>query len=182
MGGLLSVDLSEYQGILNTIGGAEKQINTASRRSVSKVVDFAATHIGRGIAAEEQVPVSTLRKGGSARRGQRIFKSKPRRDKTSGSVWVGYNPIRAAYLGALTQQKAGAKSGKHFFDRSFVATMPSGHRSVFIRRGKTSLPIREQSHPITSAQRVVDSVQDRTTQRLIDIFQHELSYEVSRGA
>lgn len=182
MGGLLSVELSEHQGILSTIGGTEKQINTASRRSVSKVVDFAATHIGRGIAVKDQVPVSTLRKGGSAGRGQRIFKTKPRGDKTSGSVWVGYNPIRAAYLGVLAQQQTGAKAGKHFFDRSFVATMPSGHRSVFIRMGKTSLPIREQSHPITSAQQVVDSVQERATQRLIDIFQHELSYEVNRGA
>jgi hypothetical protein len=181
MGDLLSLQLDEYQGLLASIAATPKQIDTASRRAISKLVDYSATHIGRELAAQERVPVSTLMRGGSARRGQRIYKSKPYGGKNAGSVWVGYNPIRAAYLGRLAQQRAGAKAGQHFFPRSFVATMPSGHRSVFIRQGKTALPIREQSHSLTGAQLIVDSVQSRAHQRLIDILRHELEYEVNRG-
>jgi hypothetical protein len=181
MGELLSLKLDEYQGVLGSIAAAPKQIDTASRRAISKVVDYSATHVGRELAALEQVPVNTLMRGGSSRRGQRIYKSKPYGGKHAGSVWVGYNPIRAAYLGRLAQLRAGARAGKHFFHKSFLATMPSGHQSVFIRMGKNSLPIREQSHPLTGAQHVVDSVQQRAHQRLIDILQHELEYEVSRG-
>ncbi|MCU7839778.1 MAG: phage tail protein [Candidatus Thiodiazotropha sp. (ex Troendleina suluensis)] len=178
MGQLLSLSLDEYHGILESIAGTEKQINTASRRAISKVVEWSATQIGRQIAVQEQVPPGILKSGGS-RRGQRIFKSKPYGEKTSGSVWVGFNPIRAGYLGALSQQKVGAKAGRHFFLGGFVATMPSGHGSVFMRSGKTSLPIREQSHPLASAQNIVDRVQERSHQRLIDILEHELDYEVN---
>ncbi len=181
MGQFLSLELSEYQGILSQFMGTEKQINTASRRAVSKVIDFSATQIGRRIAADEMVPVRTLMSGGSAKRGQRIFKNKPKPGSTGGSVWVGYNPIRASYLGALAQQRSGARAGRHFFPGSFVATMPSGHRSVFIRKGKSSLPIREQSHALSSAHPVVDEVQAKAHQRLIDILQHEIEYEVKRG-
>lgn len=50
-------------------------------------------------------------------------------------VWVGTNPLPVAVLGKPRQYKTKAKAGqKHDFPRAFVATMKSGHRSIFMRR------------------------------------------------
>lgn len=50
-------------------------------------------------------------------------------------VWVGTNPLPVAALGKPRQYKTKAKAGqKHDFPRAFVATMPSGHKSIFMRR------------------------------------------------
>lgn len=51
-------------------------------------------------------------------------------------VWVGTNPLPVTVLGEPRQTKSGVSVGrKKKFPGAFVATMKSGHRGVFIRRG-----------------------------------------------
>ena len=51
-------------------------------------------------------------------------------------VWVGTNPLPLVALGQPRQTKASVNVGrKKKFPGAFLATMKSGHRGVFIRRG-----------------------------------------------
>ena len=50
-------------------------------------------------------------------------------------VWVGTNPLPLAVLGEPKQTKRDVRVGRRNFPGAFVATMKSGHRGVFIRRG-----------------------------------------------
>lgn len=68
---------------------------------------------------------------------ERAFKTRYISDPASPNglrVWVGTNPLPVAVLGLIRQEKTGARAGKKDYPRAFVATMPTGHRSIFMRR------------------------------------------------
>lgn len=53
------------------------------------------------------------------------------------------------FSGTARETGTGAKKGKRFFEGGFIATMPSGHTSIFQRKGRPRLPIKE---PVVSLQ------------------------------
>lgn len=185
MGQLMTIALGEHQTILRRFAATEGQVKRASSRSIKKVTGWAGSQVARGIAAEDAVPLRALTSGAgrTGRMHKRVWVRKPKGNGTSGSVWLGHNPVKAAYLGRLSQQKLGAKAGRHFFLGGFIATMRSGHRSVFMRDTRARLPITEETLELESAQRVVDRVSGQVPQRLTTMLRQELNYEVNvRGA
>ena len=98
------------------------------------------------------------------KRAAKISKVRTRRRirKGRGTIWVGRNAIKSAYLGKFRNSGSGAFSGSHFFEGGFVATMESGHKGIFKR---VSTGIEEQEidldvTPIMLEQRVKTAESD----------------------
>ena len=184
MSGYLRVKIENLESVIDGFEALDEQIEMASTRAVNKTAKWAAREAARGIAADDRVPLRSLYTASRSRRHRkRVRFYLADRGSGSAAVWVGYNPIKASYLGALRQQRRGARAGRHFFDRAFVATMRSGHRGVFIRSGKSRTPIEEQYAELASAARNVGVVSRRIPARLADVLEQELNYEVNvRGA
>ncbi len=182
MGGYLSVSVEGLDEVLDSFDAMDAQIDRASNRAMNKTAKWAARQVARAIAADDQVPLRALylHQGRTGRHWARVrFYRADRGRGGKAAVWVGYNPIKAAYVGALRQKPKGARAGKHFFEGGFLATMRSGHRGVYRRVGKSRLPIEEQTVPLASAERHVNEVARRIPQRLADVLEQELNYEVN---
>jgi len=181
MPGYLSASVEGLEDVVDAFDALDDQIDRAANRAKNKAAKWAAKQVASGIAADDAVPVRALYKAsGSGRHKKRVQISFA--DHGVGgyaAVWVGYNPIKAAYLGSLRQQRRGARAGKHFFERAFLATMRSGHRGVYLRSGNARLPIDEQYVPLNSAERNVEAVSRRIPIRLAELFEQELNYEVN---
>ncbi|NSX83905.1 phage tail protein, partial [Wolbachia endosymbiont of Atemnus politus] len=68
--------------------------------------------------------------------------------------------VKAGKLGKMRQTKIGARAGKHMFKGAFVATMRGGHKGIFTRMGKKSLPIEEEEFDLCDwkiVKRIADS-------------------------
>jgi hypothetical protein len=176
----LQVNVDGLGDVIREFGAPPKQADRASKRAVRKTLSWAATQAGREIAQTTQIPLRSLRKRGAKynRLALRI-----RRDEPGGLLWIGYNPVKAAYVGTPKQLKRGARSGKHFFERAFKATTKSGHVGIFKRRGQGRLPIDEQAVQLQQVPQVAEGLQGRMGQRLTDLLRQELNYEVNvRGS
>lgn len=184
MGFRLTVNLDEQalDGVIAQYLALPQQIERASTRAIRKTTSWLASQVSREMAREHNVPLKSILSKGQAYSRVRNF-TKTAGDETQGVVWVGTNPIKAAYLGALRQQKTGARAGKQFFERAFVATMKSGHRSVWLRDGKARFPISEQEHELSEATAVVERLSAQVPTRLTTLLNQELNYEINvRGA
>jgi hypothetical protein len=63
------------------------------------------------------------------------FRVSSRTRLQAGTVFLGLNPIKSAYLGKLTQETAGSWAGDYYFEGAFVQKMKSGHTSIFKKKG-----------------------------------------------
>jgi hypothetical protein len=177
----LTVSLEGVDQVIKRLGGTQDQINRASTRAIKKTTGWAGNQITRGISVSDAVPMRVLAGGGGRanRQHARIRTYRPKRTGTVGTIWIGSSPVIAAYVGAITQQKVGAKAGQHFFPGSFAALMPSGHRGVFYRNFAERLPISQEEVALLSATSVVDHVASQVPAHLKNILQGELNYEVN---
>lgn len=75
-------------------------------------------------------------------------------------------------------------SGRNRHPRAFIATMGSGHRGVFVRSGKTRLPIRELFGPSLGAvfKTFEADARARASETFAKNFAHELQFASTEGA
>lgn len=165
----------------NFLGATQRQIDRASKRTVRKVATSAASQAAREIAAAHDLPVSLLRKRGQP--WTRVhLKHAARGIETEGPVsivWIGVQPIKAIYAGAARQRKDGVRVRGHFFGGAFISRMPSGHRGIFLRRGRERLPIDEQKIELDQAAGIVRKLQGAIPSRLSTVFKQEMNYELN---
>lgn len=176
----LTITSSALAQVPNFLNATERQLERATLRAVRKVARSSATQASREIAAAHDLPVSLLRRRGQ--RWTRVHIKQERADGDAGPsalVWIGTNPIKAGYLGALRQRKDGARVRRHFFAGAFVSRMQNGHRGIFIRREKTRLPIDEQTVTLDRAAGIVRKLQGAIPSRLSSVFKQELNYELN---
>lgn len=100
----------------------------------------------------------------------RVFSSiKDMDNRTRLKLWFGVNPIEAGGIrGKPRSIQGGAAVGKYSFDGAFVATMKSGHTSIFKRRGKERLRIDEQEVDIDK--KANELIEDQLYDKVLDIF------------
>ena len=162
------VGLDGIDEALARLQATPQQLARASKRTVAKGTRFAGAEMRRGLAAMLGVPQKAL----TDRKRIRI-------DPDKGLVWIGYNPIAAIYLGNARQTKSGVPVAGRNFEHAFLATMPTGHVGIYRRVGKSRLPIKEVTVPLTGIEQIADQVRQSTATRLPVIFQQELNYEVN---
>lgn len=180
MSDFIDISLKDYKAVLSQIDGTNKQVDRASIAAINGVVNEYQGVLANAVSKAEAVPLKALLRGGTRGKGRRIFASKAKASRPTASIWIGYNPVQAAYLGRLVRNKQGAGAGQHFFPGSFLLTMRSGHRSIFHRLNKSRLPLKEDAHEMLQAESVVAGVRDRMSVRLSDLFLEKLDKEVNR--
>lgn len=181
MSDFVSLSIDDYRAVLSGLSGTEKQVDRASIAAVNGVLAEYKGVLAKAIAVAEAVPLKALLRGGTHGKGKRVYTTKAKSGKPVASIWIGYNPVHAAYLGRLAQNKQGARAGQHFFPGSFIATMRSGHRSVFHRVSSDKKSrIKEDAHELLRAEGVVAGERARMSARLADLFSDRLDQELSR--
>ncbi len=99
--------------------------------ALNKAARSARTATGRELARVKGVPQKMLR------RRIRSYNASARKKPIRASLWIGTKkPITANELGGrLGASRAGhVKVGKRTFRGAFPATMPGGHRGIFMRK------------------------------------------------
>ncbi|SMG65602.1 prophage LambdaW5, minor tail protein Z_ [methanotrophic bacterial endosymbiont of Bathymodiolus sp.] len=154
------------------LGASERQIKTAAVRALNKTARWMRTHIARQAAQSLNVRVGTIRKE------LVLLRAKGSNPYAGVAIGKASGVIKASELGSPRQNKQGTCVGKRQFDRSFMATMPSGHRGVFRRKGKSRLPIQEVQLVTTGRiANVMEELADKQAMsRFETLFEHELKY------
>lgn len=94
--------------------------------------------------AKKRLQSEAIAKSGLPSRVFRQFRIRSKIYAERGVVWIGLNPVKAVYVGELSQDTGGAWAGKFYFKGGFIATMPSGHTGIFKRTNKNRRSIVEQ--------------------------------------
>lgn len=136
-----------------TVKGSMKEITRDLTRVQRKVVPAAT------VSALNKTAV-TVRKSSTqdisrtkAITPQRLIRDRLRlvrasRRNLAALILARLTGVAAGKLGTPRQQAKGARVKRHFFPGAFVATMPSGYKGIFQRRGTKRLPIEEKVIPL----------------------------------
>ncbi|MFH1493744.1 MAG: phage tail protein [Pseudomonadota bacterium] len=162
--------------VLYQFGAMPAQAERATKRALTLTAKWIDTQGSRAIAKASGVPLKALKRGKGV--GRVRIKS-PSASALRASVWFGLMPVKAAYVGKLSQLKKGARAGKHVFPGGFVGRMPSGHIGIYLRKGKARLPIVEQSVKLEQAQTILEGVASEAGDVLQQKMAHELNYEMN---
>lgn len=185
------VTIEGAEAVLADFVAKPGQIARASRRAVRKVTRSAGAELARALADEHQLPLAVFGAAGGRGRRVRLAVRAGRHGKLTnvragfnvddsvGTIWIGRNPVKAAYLGTPRQTPAGARAGKHFFDRAFVATLKSGHVGIFKRTGKSRLPIESQTVRLEHSESIIARIASGIPTRLSELLRQELNFEVN---
>ncbi|WP_367154650.1 phage tail protein [Methylomonas sp. HYX-M1] len=143
---LINISLID-DGVQRTLDALPNTIFNAQRSAISTTTTWAGKELRNRMRVKTGIPARVFRR----------FRVKTKRNRETGTVWIGLNKVKATYLGAestdketgaksykLVQTKRGARAGKFFFEGGFVATMRSGHAGIFKRLNESRLPIVEQ--------------------------------------
>lgn len=140
--GLIEIKFDErkLRQITKQMRGYPGALPRVMSRAINRTANQARTQIARKISSQVQVSVSDVR------RGVRIDRAT--RTKWQADLQITGFRTPLIKFGAR-QTKTGISyiidksTGRKRIDTAFIATMPSGHKGVFKRKGKSRLPIVE---------------------------------------
>ncbi len=161
--------LAEWDAALTA---GERQIGTAAVRALNKTARWMRTHVAREAAQSLNVRVGLIRNG------LILLRARASHPESGVALGKATGVIKAAELGTPRQNRRGTRVAKRQFDGAFIATMPTGHRGVFRRKGKSRLPIQEVQLVATGRiADVMEQLADRHAMaRFERLFEHELRY------
>lgn len=168
---MIILDMQDtLEQVLTDIRATEKQVTLAAMRALNKTARWLRTQAVREISAQQQIPQKLIR--------ERLNILKANRRDLKAFIHTKLSSIPANKLGRLRQTPTGARAGKLMFTGAFVATMPSGKRSVFKRKGRARLPIQEIKLSIRpTATAVIENILDyKTAARFEVLLRHELQF------
>jgi len=124
---VIKISVTDLDGNLAQYNAAPDLLNRAARSAVKAVARKAEREIERQISSETDIP----------RKLWSVFRVKTAKNMPLGTglVWLGYNPVKASYLGQLKQEDWGARARSYLFPGSFLARLWTGHLGIFRREG-----------------------------------------------
>lgn len=128
-------DLREVKADLKLMDNTIKPL--ATRKALNDAAKEVITVTAKEVAAELEIsPLKNIR--------SRIRLNRATLNRSVAEVVALELPLKVSKIGKkYSQTPAGASVKSHFFPGAFVATMKSGHKSIFKRMGKSRLPIEE---------------------------------------
>jgi hypothetical protein len=149
----IDLDQKDLQRFLNA---APRTIFNAQRSAIRTTTTFADKLLKDRMALATGLPGKVFKK----------FRVVKRSSDSRGVIFLGMNPVKAAFAGKLTQEPGGASAGQYYWAGGFVATMRSGHVSIFKRKGSQRLPLVEQVVELPQAEAIAGQVADETAAEL----------------
>ena len=171
---MLAVDITlSDDAWRNQLHATERQLQTAAIRALNKTARWLRTHVASNTANKLNIPVGLVKAG--------LISIRARTNQPIAGIALKKSSavIKASRLGSPQQTQRGVRTGRKHWDKAFVGTQHhSGRQTVFRRRGKARLPIRELSIAVTGAMSdVMEHLADGAAMRQFNkIFEHELRY------
>ena len=141
----VTVDERSFREAAHILRAVPRAVPRVFRRAINRTVDMAATDLKRRVSTQITAKKGEIAKG--------ISKKKATYANLTGSLGAKtFRPGLLAFPGTR-QTKHGVSyrisrtAGRKRIERGFIATMPSGHRGVFVRGGPSRLPIGEAKGP-----------------------------------
>ena len=155
---------------------AEKHTEIAAFRALNKTARWLRTKTIRSVSQQTGLQQKLIR--------ERLHMLKASRKQLKAHLVSKDSYIPAHKLGRLKQTATGARAGKFHYEGAFVAEMPStGHMSVFKRKRKDRLPIRQMGFyfgGVTGRTWEEDVLDKQITERFEHFFEHELNFLLSK--
>jgi len=176
----VTVDERSFKEAAHILRAVPRAVPRVFRRAIGRTVDMAATDLKRRVGAQITAKKSEIAKG--------ISKTKT---TFYGSIGTkAFRPGLVAFPGTK-QTKHGVSyrisrtAGRRTLEHGFIATMPSGHRGVFIRGAESRLPIREARGPsiwkvITDTAGLLKACIDAAGDRLGKLINDQIGVEFRR--
>ncbi|APR98663.1 phage tail protein [Wolbachia endosymbiont of Folsomia candida] len=167
---MLNIKANNINQVTKDINAQESKIRLAAVRALNKTALWLKSQAAKEISKEKQIKLTVIRKK------LRIIKA--RASTLEVIVKANFYNVKAHLLGGMKQTKVGAKAGKHMFTNAFIATMPMGHRGIFKRKGRASLPIQEVKLPLEpEATKIIEELVIHEVEAVFKkFFQRELNY------
>jgi len=181
MSGLaLKYSKKAFKAMKNDVHSHSAKLKRAGSRALNKTATT-----GRKISVKEVRNEINI-KAGAARKQIGIRRARPLNLKSV--LLVKYKPIPLAAYAGVRQTKKGVSvqmmksKPRKLFKGAFIATMPSGHKGVFLRKGKGRLPIQELYGPNVQSVFVEKTmlIEDQSLPVLEKNLKHEIAYEMSK--
>ncbi|MFP3026036.1 phage tail protein [Wolbachia endosymbiont (group A) of Pogonocherus hispidulus] len=155
--------------IIQSIEASQAKITRATVRALNKTALWTKEQATKELSKDTQIKRQLIRK--------RLWIIRATRNYQRALVRIGLYGVKSSKLGDMKQMAKGAKAGKHMFEGAFIAKMPTGHRGIFRRRGRTALPIHEVTVPIgENVQKIVKEMASYKTGKVFEeYFEHELN-------
>jgi len=162
----------------------DQVVKPALPAAINKVLDKGRSGTVKEAAAQYNLKQKVIRGRTSIRKASVRL--------PEGRFYFGILPVRASDVGEPRKGRGGARVGGFSFPGGFVATMPSGHRGIFLRkqpgqrrtrgRSRTSsanLPIKEATVLLTGAENIARSNFRRAMEEFPRLFQHEVEWRMN---
>lgn len=141
---MIHVALVNDDGVSSALSETPRIIDRASESAALRTAARIRKGIIARLASDMDISRAAFMRGrkpkGKAGDWTRV---KSKKTGSSALVWVGYNPIKAGYVGgadrttwgSVRQHDWGASARRYLFPGSFRAQFKSGHRGIFKRDG-----------------------------------------------
>ena len=148
---MIHVSLIGDEGVSRSLGETPRIIERASESAAVRTAARIRQGIITRLVSDMDIPRSAFLRGRKTKTGPKDWtRVKSKKTGSSALVWVGYNPIKAGYVGGadkttwggVRQYDWGASSRSYLFPGAFRAKLASGHRGIFAREGATRVMIR----------------------------------------
>lgn len=172
---VFSIDVEgQVEKIITDFNASPEKARLAALRALNKTAFWLRIHAGSDISKEIKLPKKLVL--------ERLRVIKASRTKLQSVVTARLFGIKPGKIGNMRQNKTGSKAGSFDFPGAFIATMPSGHRSIYKRKRETRFPIQEMSVPLEPmASDTIEKYLDRKVmQRFEEAFRQEINF-VMRG-
>ena len=147
-----------------------QQVQTATVRALNKTAQWLRTQVARETAKSLNLPVN------KTKQGLMILRANKQHLQAGVGLTKTAGVIKATQLSAARQTQQGVRTGQRFWSHAFTATMPSGHRGIFKRRGQARLLIQEMQLVLTG--RMAKAMQVLADGRAIHYFDKALTHEL----
>jgi len=162
-----NLDITEVENFARAM---PREIFNAQRSAIRTTTTWAKKELEKRMADATQIPLKAFK----------VYRVKSRASDEFGSVFFGFNPIQAKYLGKMEETGTGATAGSYFFQGGFIARMRNGNTSIFARKGKSRLPIQAQTAKLPSAESMTATVAQEAQQELLSRFNKKLNAYIEK--
>lgn len=142
-----------------------REIFNATRSAIRTTTTFAEKELEKRMADATKIPLKAFK----------VFRvlGKARDDK--GSVWFGFKPIKAKFLGAINEEIDGASAGSYFFRKAWIASFGGGSENIFKRKGKSRFPVVAQTAQLPQSESTTADIAVIAEQELLTRFTKKLN-------
>lgn len=174
---MISLNVSAVEPLLNEmVALGERDARLVARRTLVRAMGMANTRAVRALAAETGLVQARIRRS--------VKLERPTLTNLVAALVVTGRPIPRLAFGARQTRKGvtfrSAGGRRELLTSAFLAKMPTGHRGVFLRKGKKRLGIKEQfgeALPITTVRAAIFKAESQTVAAdLRRILEHEIKF------